>query len=284
VRALGRIKAVDAVDRLISLLNEPSSALRVQVARALGRIGDKRALPYLVATLDSGSPELQEACVQAIGEIGEKKSVSRLLKLFEQNPSDSLTGFGAEAISKHGLVDAIWEIYPRMHHTHNPVLQRQLAIAVGNLMGKPGEFYKFVTGDRINQTKLLEQLFEQVRENCHALEQQASTKPSQDQRQPIAHLLNQIETEMESDHFAEALQKLSILYSQLGRILYPHAGGDDESLIAAAIYRNQQFGLAIWLIKEAEMNSRQESHPELLWLDSLISLYSLAHVQIPRTA
>jgi len=281
-RALGRIKAVDAVERLIQLLNEPSSSIRVQVARALGRIGDRRALPYLIANLEGGSEELQEACVQAIGEIGEKKSILRLMKWFEENRSERMMGFGAEAISKHGVIDAVWEIFPRMHQTQNPVLQRQMAIAIGNLLGKPGEFYRYVTGERMKQIQLLEQLFERVRETCRRIEMQRAVGVLSRDGDFDETLIPRIQNDLEMERFAPALQKLSQLYSNLMRMLFPQAIGDVESLIAFALFRNQQFGLSLWLVKEAEIRAQQGLSQELLWLDNLLGLYGLSYYQTTK--
>jgi len=276
-RALGRIKAVEAVDRLIHVMMDPASPIRVPAARALGNIGDRRALPYLIANLDSGSEELQEASVQAIGEIGEKESIARVLKMLAENRSERMLGSGAEAISKHGVIEAVLEIFPRMLETANPVLQRQLAIAIGNLLGKPGEFYRYVTGERINQVDSQDQLFDRIQDVLRTLAQVPSaTLPAVEQLDGDA-LLARIRKEAENERFESALRLLSQLYSHVARILFPHAGGDDESLIAFAIYHNQQLGLSMWLVKEAEKKLEKGLAKELLGLDMLLGLYGLSY-------
>jgi len=249
----------------------------VPAARALGNIGDRRALPYLIANLDSGSEELQEASVQAIGEIGEKESIARVLKMLAENRSERMLGSGAEAISKHGVIEAVLEIFPRMHETANPVLQRQLAIAIGNLLGKPGEFYRYVTGERINQVDSQDQLFDRIQDVLRTLAQVPSaTLPAVEQLDGDA-LLARIRKEAENERFESALRLLSQLYSHVARILFPHAGGDDESLIAFAIYHNQQLGLSMWLVKEAEKKLEKGLAKELLGLDMLLGLYGLSY-------
>lgn len=282
-RALGRIKAVEGVEPLIKHLNNPSSGIRVQAARSLGQIGDRRALPYLVALLNSASEELQEACIQAIGQMGDKESISRLLQLFNENRSDRVMGLGAEAVSRHGVLEAVWEIFPRMHQTQNPVLRRQLAIALGNLLGKPGEFYRYLTGDRINQITLLKQLYERVRQVGQSIEEETAPAASRTPAMNADTYVSLIRSELEHDRFGPALQHLSRFYSYLVRRLYPHAGGDDESLIAFALYHNQPLGLAVWLVKETEKKYSTGLDQELLWMDVLLGLYGLSYPQNSRT-
>lgn len=279
VRALGRIKAVEAVDRLIQLLTDPSSSIRIPAARALGQIGDRRALPYLAANLDGGSEELQEACIQAMGKIGDKKSLARLLKLFEENRSERVLGLGAEAVSKHGLIDAVWEIFPRMHQTSNPVLQRQMAIALANLLGKPGEFYRYVTGERINQSKLIDHLFQKA---GHAI-QNIRERLLEENKQPskpadLKSNLEIVKRDFEQEQLPHCLQGLSALFSQLATWFFPHAAGDDESLIAFAIIHNLRLGMALWFVKEAELHMRNNTDQELLRTDVLLGLYALSNL------
>ena len=278
VRALGRIKAVDAVERLIQILTDPSSSIRIPAARALGQIGDRRALPYLAANLDSGSEELQEACVQALGQIGDKKSLSRLLKLFEENRSERVLGFGAEAVSKHGLIDAVWEIFPRMHQTANPVLQRQLAIALANLLGKPGEFYRYLTGERLNQSKLIENLFHKVADSLQDIREQLIEEGKQNAKlADLKPALEKLKRDFEQDRLTRCLQELSLLYTKLAVWYFPHAEGDDESLISFAIIHNLHLGMALWFIKEAEKRMNRNSDQELLRMDVLLGLYVLSN-------
>ena len=46
-KAMGILKAKDAVSPLIKSLNDPSSIVKKSVIRSLGQIGDKKALEYI---------------------------------------------------------------------------------------------------------------------------------------------------------------------------------------------------------------------------------------------
>jgi HEAT repeat protein len=138
VRALGRRRSPDAIEALVARLRDPGSKIRSQAALTLGEIGDAQAIPALVDCLSDPSVEVQDACARALGDIGSREAVRHLMRLVHEKSSERVMAAGAEAVSRHGIVEAAWEIVPRMHETSNPVLRRQLAIAAGNLLGTPG--------------------------------------------------------------------------------------------------------------------------------------------------
>lgn len=158
VRALGRLRAIDAIDALIAITADPFSTLRAQAARALGRIGDGRAIPALADAMEGAPEELREACAAAIGEIGGDAALTLLSEVLRVDVSDSVAAGGASALSRHGALEAAWEIVPRLHTTRNPVLRTQLAIALANVLGSPGHFYRYVTGEPAQQRTRQEQL------------------------------------------------------------------------------------------------------------------------------
>lgn len=153
VRALGRLRSPEATDLLLAVLHDPHATNRIQAARALGRIGDPRAIPRLVDAMADASSDLREACVVAIGEIGGDESVRFLHELLQGQSDERLAVGSASALSRHGFFEAAWEIVPRLIGTGNPVLRSQLAIALANVLGRPGDFYRYVTGDDEQQAE-----------------------------------------------------------------------------------------------------------------------------------
>lgn len=165
-RALGRIASPLAVDPLCARLRDPSSSIRAAAARALGKIGDKRAVEPLAATLrEAASEELQDACVQALGDIGGDRSVEEVLALYRREISDRVRASAGDAASRLGLFEAAWEIYPRLCETSNPALRSQYAIALANLVGNPGEFYKLVGGSGAAKAARIGKLFDRMKTN-----------------------------------------------------------------------------------------------------------------------
>lgn len=69
-RILGEVKATNAVDALVSLMNARNDLLRIAAAGALGEIGDRRALrPLVQATLRDPAPQVRAQAAGAVGRI-----------------------------------------------------------------------------------------------------------------------------------------------------------------------------------------------------------------------
>lgn len=179
-RALGRIGAPIALDALVKALSDPESTIRLEAARSLGMIGDKSAIPALAGGLSSPWPELRAACAEALGAIGDDASINILLEAFRSERTDSVLVMGTEAASRSGegegdsetrfeIFQAVWELFPRFVATPNMVLRRQYAIAMANLLGKPGEFYQYITGGELERDARLKTLYSRFEESAREL-------------------------------------------------------------------------------------------------------------------
>ena len=157
-RALGRIGAAEAVEPLIRHLRDPHSTIRTYAARALGRIGDPRAVPPLIGCLQEGSEDLVEACCKSLGRMGSRDAMKPLLRLLGEERTQRIVVAASDAVSRLGSFEAALEILPRMHAAATPQQARQLAVAMGNLLGQPGEFYPIVTSDSSSRSMALERL------------------------------------------------------------------------------------------------------------------------------
>ncbi len=276
-RALGRIGSEEAVDALIERLRDPQSTIRVQAARALGQIGDARAVPALVEGLKSPSVELQEVCAQALGEIGGRDSVKRLKVLVtdeQHNRTERVLVSGAEAVSKHGIVEAAWNILPRLHETPNPVLRRQLAVAMGNLLGRPGEFYAFLTGEQAREGARLGRLFRAARRALATLETSA-TRPF-GEKGMLAAELERLRGLMEGQSYRSALEGLIDLGRRAAEHVIGRSAPDDDLMLEYALARDARLGTGYWFLTEARRRMGRIDDPELLHIDALLALYFLS--------
>ena len=170
VKALGRIGGDQAVDALIKELADPSSLVRPESARALGRIGSAKALPHLIDGLASSEEELCEACARALGSIDDMRGSDELIKLIRGETTLRIKVSSAEALSRKGYLDALRDILKIRDHTYNPVMRKQLAISIANLLGRPGEFYSCLTGTEESRDQETAKLFRSVYRNMRTLE------------------------------------------------------------------------------------------------------------------
>ncbi|TVQ20010.1 MAG: hypothetical protein EA382_15690, partial [Spirochaetaceae bacterium] len=287
VRALGRLRSPKATDALLDLLNDPSATTRVQSARALGRIGEKRAVPLLVDAMEGASEELREACAGAIGQIGGEASVGFLIELLRADASDSVAAGTATAVSHHGAFEAAWEIVPRLHRTTNPVLRTQLAIALANLLGRPGEFYRYVTGDDAQQQSRVRKLLQDAERGLRTVGGSVAPPVAEgglgagrSARPPAAPSVEAnaqahagaYVAAIRGERWRSALESLFAAVTERWRSEF----GPDVDLLKHLYDHNPRTGLWYWFIRESL--ALREGSPANSRLELLVALYYLSTV------
>jgi Na+/melibiose symporter-like transporter len=263
VRALGRLRSREAVDALLQVVGDTESTNRVQAARALGRIGDDRALSSLAEAMQGGSEELREACAAAIGEIGGGSGSALLAELLREETSESVAAGGAEALSRHGALEAAWEIVPRLHQTRNPVLRTQLAIALANVLGKPGEFYRYVTGSP-----------EQQQTRRRRLIQEAQRVAAQLFTAPVAGLT---ESSLLSDNPYALLRALHAAVLAYAVSVSPAGSGTaaPDVLLRTVYERDPRLGLGLWFLSRTVDLEQTRPDYDNARLELMVALYWL---------
>jgi hypothetical protein len=168
-----------------------------------------------------------------------------------------------------------------MHEAANPVLRRQLAIAMGNLLGRPGEFYVYLTGEKIAPGARLGRLFRNVRRGMQVFSR-SLPKTSRDRRKVDALIeeLPRIRDLMESHAYREAVEGLFVLLRQLVEIAIDRGCADDVAL-EYALARDVKLGIGFWFMQEVRRRMDGVKDPELLYTDALLALYFLSAYRLP---
>ncbi len=106
-KALGDLKASDAIDALIKALSDEDVGVRIEVARALGKLKDSKAIePLLEVVRKDESLDVKIEAAKALKEIGYSKATELLVGLVSQ--SLKIPKEMAEKIVSEGkIVDAI---------------------------------------------------------------------------------------------------------------------------------------------------------------------------------
>ncbi len=277
-RALGRIGAVEAVDPLIRHLRDPHSTIRTYAARSLGRIGDTRALAPLVEALaGAGSAEdLVEACCQALGHMPAPDALKPLLRLLGEERSPRIVVAASQAMSRLGAYEAALEILPRMHEAASPVLQRQFAIALGNLLGTPGEFYALVSGGSASRSVALERLQAEAQRNLQALgATPAARRGPAEARAAMLAAGRSLRDAVTAARLEEIIERLYEALIALCQALAGRRFTEDEAL-GFAFMHNPRLGLGLWFAVEVKMRLPTLGGSELLELDALLGMYFLS--------
>ncbi len=272
-RALGRIGSRESFDALAAQLRDRDSSIRPEAARALGKVGDRRAVPLLVEALEDPSVELQAAAAEALGNLGSSESARTLMGMLRGNRADRVKAQGAEAISQMGMLEAVREILPLMHGTRNAVLRRQLAIALGNLLGRPGEFYRYVTGEsgrsEARAARLATDAERSVRQIVRGVAQEARSS-----------ILKQCAAAREAldagDHkgVIAAVHTLLFVLALYRHETTPAADRGPGSVLEGALERDHRLGVALWVLGEAA----SAGDVEVLKMHALLALFLLKHL------
>ena len=284
-RALGRLgpRAEDrlaAVDALVGHLRDTASKIRAECALALGDLGDPKAIPALVDCLADPSVEVQDACARALGDIGSAEAVRHLMYLIRRERPERLMAAGAEAVSRHGILEAAWEIVPRMHETANPVLRRQLAIATGNLLGRPGEFYVHLRGETAQQGRRLGGLFRGVRAAVRSFRPTAIHAEEKAFLKDVEKDLPRLRAMMEAQQYVDVVEALYGHTRGLVRLAIDREC-DDETALEYALARDVELGVGFWFMQEARRYMARATDARMLHADALLALYFLSQYRLP---
>jgi len=273
-RALGRIGAAEAVEPLVRHLRDPHSMIRIAAARALGRIGDPRAVPPLIECLEGSSEDLVEACCQALGRMGARPALKPLLHLLGEERSQRVVAAASDAVSRMGSFEAALEILPRMHDPARPLLARRFSVAMGNLLGRPGEFYSIVTRDAAARSVTLERL---QQESQRALMKLAdAARPAV--RPAIARGCRQLKEAAAAGDHAAIVEEMYTILLALCRAAAGREVAEDEAL-GFAFLHSPKLGLGLWFATEVRSRLAALKGTALLETDALLGLYFLSGYQ-----
>jgi hypothetical protein len=143
--ALGKVRATDAVPRLIREMEDCESDIRSEAAEALGRIGDHSALLPLFHALGDRDVRLRNTAVSALAVLGGRKAREKLLELFAVSYDTALFPALAESLSRLGERSIVEPVMRRLGEYESMVLRLQLLNAVCRVLGGGNEFYRILS-------------------------------------------------------------------------------------------------------------------------------------------
>ncbi|MEI8140508.1 MAG: MFS transporter [bacterium] len=244
--ALGRIGGPDAIEALVQKLDDPHIDLIPQIARALRQTHDRSSVDALIRRLRDGDRETVSETARTLGEIGDARASEPLLQVLQESHDSKIISASSEALAKLGEMAAIYEILPRLQQTANPVLKRSLAVAVADLIGEPGEFYRILIREQRNRGAEVEQLLGKLR----ALIESATRVRMQDQGRALIEKTHQIEQAYTAGKLAGLEDSLFDLSIGLAALHYGvKFGGDTEAFVETLIWHDSRFGVGVWYLE-----------------------------------
>ena len=274
--ALGRIGGPEAVKALVALLNTPESDAQPEAARALGMAGDQEAIKPLVGKLTDPNEIIREHAAGALGELRSREAAGALMELLKKDPSPRVSGRGALALAKLGVMDAIWEILPMMHQTSNVALRRQLATAVGNLLGKPAQFYHLLNGELRSPGSQVVRAVKETRRRLRNRARRIAAGIQTVQAEQVLVAARHVGLAMDAfeiQQYDQAIEQLHVAAMEILRAVYGFTEEDDVA-VEFALSRSGFFGVGLWFLQVANQYAKsRDSRDELLRLDAMLGFH-----------
>ncbi|MEI8352625.1 MAG: HEAT repeat domain-containing protein, partial [bacterium] len=279
--ALGRIGSPDAVDALVGKLDDPNADLAPQIARALRHTHSRQAVDSLIRRLNDPDRETVTETVRTLGDIGDDRAKRPLLDILQRSQDSKVISASSEALARLGEMSALYEIIPRMKAATNPVLKRSLAVAAGDLLGKPGEFYGIMVREQREPGSEIERLIRQIQV---AIEQLRSGD-LESQGHKIKIMAGQVSEHILAGRLKESVGGLFELAVGLAALRYGvEFGRDTEAFVETMIWNDVRFGLSAWCIEllqepDAQGVVNEPDRTDVLLGVYLLSLWSLNSVK-----
>jgi HEAT repeat protein len=142
--ALGHTRDTEAVAPLVERLEHEDAEVRRQAAWALGQIGSEKAVHRLLELLGDPYPHVRSAAALALGRLGGQEATDALMDLLSEQDEPLEFASAATALGLLGHGPALFAILERVQRTADPILRRQLVVAVGDLLGPRHAFYRYL--------------------------------------------------------------------------------------------------------------------------------------------
>jgi hypothetical protein len=174
-------------------------------------------------------------------------------------------------------LEAALEILPRMHAAASPLQSRQLAVAMGNLLGQPGEFYPIVTSDPTSRGTALERLQQDAQRVLSriAAESRAMTGERRAFGAMLPGICNGLRAAVEAGDYVALIEEL---YSALLTLTRMYAGRsiEEEEALGFAFMHSPTLGLGLWFATDVRARAAGLQETALLEIDALLGMYFLS--------
>ena len=146
--ALGRIGTDEAIELLMWYMHEPDRQTRTVSAEALGASRSNEGTVPLVAALNDDDSHVRRAAADALGRRGDARASEILLRLLGREKDAEVLVSVASALSRVREFRAVRQMLAMALENPNRMVRTQMVVALGDLLGPPGQFYKLWRKER----------------------------------------------------------------------------------------------------------------------------------------
>ena len=210
----------------------------------------------------------------ALGEIGDVGASQALLGLLQGSQDDKIIAAASEALARLGEMAAIYEIVPRMSATRNPVLKRSLAVAVGDLLGTPGEFYRSYVREQRSRGVEMGRLLDDVRERIRAL---SGEGVSTQRKSRLLALVRHIERAYDRHELHPCIDQLRDLATGIAAARFGSHLETRDITPETLVWHDERFGVGAWCIDLIHTQAHQTAPTPVSDIDILLAVHFLAY-------
>jgi len=285
--ALGRIGTPEAIEVLMWHLHEPDRQTRTTSAEALGASYSAEGTAPLVAALSDGDSDVRRAAADALGRRSDQRAAKSLLKLLDREEDAEVLVSAASALSRLHEFGALRQMLAMALQSPNRMVRSQITVAMGNLLGPPGQFYRLWRKEQqlrgSSSAKLARRLRSQARA-VRRLRQRQQAGDRHRQRQLLAEINDHLDLFVDftqQEEWSEALSELREVALLFLELRYDYLGGRQSALEFLAAL-DPILAQRYWLLDYLQKAASPDSPPEAAWDGlTLLAAWAVLHGQPP---
>jgi len=179
LHALGRIGTPEAIELLMWYLHEPDRPTRMAAAEALGMTHSSDGTIPLIAALHDDDVNVRRSAADALANIADARTADTLLDLLETEQDAEVLVSVATALSRLREVRALRPMLRMALENSSRIARAHITVALGNLLGPPGQFYRLWRQERRLPGSASVELARRIRRRLRALRRrQTSSNPA----------------------------------------------------------------------------------------------------------
>ena len=155
VTALASRADPQSCQALIEALDQAELDIQPEAAWALGELGDIRAVPVLMMALGSGSELLRGRAARALGKLNAQETAPILQRMLAEDLDSFARRSAAIALSRLNIRESLESIFEQFRMAKTRLGQRELALALANLVHGGDLYYRIRRHDRQGMAAVL---------------------------------------------------------------------------------------------------------------------------------
>lgn len=160
-KGLGEGRFREAVEPLVSQLEDKDSSVRAEAAMALGRIGAGES--HLFAALYDEDPHVRQSAALGLSQLDTDEAREALLEALKTEPDRALFPTLVEAIARGQDLRAVQPAMEGLARLTAPVVRMQVINGICQILGEKNHFYRLATADDLAQGRMREKMMARIR-------------------------------------------------------------------------------------------------------------------------